>query len=299
LSTHYEIYKHFYNNIRSQTKTPLIYEIDDLLIDIPEWNYAHDYYKENFIFISEMMKMSDGLSVSTEKLKEVYSKFNSKIVVIPNHLPKFLWGDIEPKWENKNKWEDVQKNKPRILWAGSENHFCNKNLSQKYGRVGGDFGDKLIDFIKKTINDYQWVLVGGFPLELADLKNKGIEYHGWRDILHYPQFIKTLNVDICIAPLLDNLFNACKSNIKMLEYTAMGCPGVYSYIDPYKDAYLASKTEDEFIGNIERLVKNYDLRKLTFDTDYATIKDNLFWENDNNVKKYVNSYLGLFGKRLE
>jgi glycosyltransferase involved in cell wall biosynthesis len=298
-STHYEIFKHFYNNIRKQTKTPLIYEIDDLLTDIPEWNYAHEYYKNNYIFIQEMMKMCDGIIVSTEKLREVYSKHNSRIKIIPNHLPKFLWG--KPNTERNGFYErqemKQEEKKPRILYAGSENHFTPQKYYDK-GIRGGDFSNKLIDFIRKTIKEYQWVIVGGCPIELNDLKSNGIEYHGWQDILHYPQFIKNLNIDICIAPLIDNIFNSSKSNIKMLEFIAMGCPGVFSKVEPYKNSYLASKDDDEFIGNIENLVKDLDLRKKTYKHDYELVKDQLFWEENSNLEKYINTYLSFFKKRL-
>lgn len=295
LSSHYQVFKYFHDNIRKQCKIPIIYEIDDLLMNIPEWNYAHDYYKENSVYIKEMMKISDGITTSTETLKKVYSEFNKNIVVIPNHLPKFLWGNTCSVTDLDGF---LKRKRPRILYAGSENHFATKQLIKK-GIKGGDFGQKLIHFIRKTVNDYQWVICGGFPSELDDLKNNGIEYHGWTDILHYPAFLKSLEMDICIAPLMSGVFNDSKSNIKMLEFTAIGCPGVYSKAEPYKDAYLVSETEDEFISNIERLVEDVDLRKLTFEKDYATIKDQLYWEDNDNIRKYIEAYLSLFGKRLE
>jgi intein/homing endonuclease len=206
---HLNLVKHYIANIKPSVKVPIVYEVDDLLIGIPHWNRAFEYYDQYVKSIENILRIVSGMTVSTNKLKEVYSKYNNNIVVIPNHLPKFLWGDVyykgyNPYLSNKNG------KRPRILYQGSDNHFCTKKLKDK-GYSGGDFGAVLLDYIRKTTDKYQWVFMGGYPLELDDLKNNGkIEYHPWKNILEYPSYIKTLNVDLCIAPLQQNLFNESK-----------------------------------------------------------------------------------------
>jgi hypothetical protein len=54
-----------------------------------------------------MLKIVDGVSVSTLPLKSKISKYNKNIVINPNHLPKFLWG--------KQLNPIPIKSKPRIL----------------------------------------------------------------------------------------------------------------------------------------------------------------------------------------
>jgi hypothetical protein len=44
--------------------------------------------------IKRIMEECDGMMVSTAKLKEVYSPYCKKLSVIPNHLPKFVWGEV-------------------------------------------------------------------------------------------------------------------------------------------------------------------------------------------------------------
>jgi hypothetical protein len=282
-------------NIRKQVKTPLIYEIDDLLIDIPEWNYANDYYKQNRPHIEEMMKMVDGITVSTEKLKEIYSVYNKNIAVIPNHLPRFTWGDdILPKHLRHREGEKI-----RIGYFGSDNHFCVPPLRAR-GIKGGDFGDGLMDFIRKTTDKYTWVFSGAMPHELDDIKPK-IEKYGWHNILEYPRHLKKLNLDIILAPLMKNIFNQSKSNIKALEAAAIGAVGVYQDLDPYKLCSMRADTDEEFISKIEALGIDINLRAEIYTRDYNALKDQLYWEDDNylNVKRYVNSYMGLFGKKLD
>ena len=94
-------------------------------------------------------------------------------------------------------------------------------------------------------------------------------------------------------------FNDSKSCIKVLEYTSIGVPGVYSNAEPYKDCLLANDEEDGIIMNIERLANDIDFRKEVWDHDYSLVEKDLYWEDNENLKKYINSYLSLFKKRLK
>ena len=289
---HLDLITHYLTNIKKAVKTPLIYEIDDLLWDIPKWNIASHFYNRLFETTKLIMGKVDGIVVSVDKLKDIYGEFNSNIEVIPNHLCKFLWSDA--KFD-----EHIPSGKPRIFYQGSDTHFCIQKLTDM-GYKGGDFGNKLIDFIRKTTDKYQWVFMGGRPHEIKDLIASGhIEHHNWRSILDYPQYVKSLKVDIGLGILQPNLFNECKSNIKNLEYVAIGVPGVYSDIEPYKNTTVKCKTDEEIIDSIERLAANQDLRRLTWQSDYDKVKDLLFWEENFNIIKYVNTYMKLFGKKLK
>ena len=290
--THLKIIKHYISNIKTVVKTPIIYEIDDLLIGIPHWNRAADYYNKYKSSIEEIMSIVNGITVSTNKLKEIYSKYNDNIQVIPNHLPKFLWGDVYYKGYNRKSV------KPRILYQGSDNHFCTRKL-QESGLSGGDFGNTLLEYIRKTTDKYQWVFMGGFPLEIDDLIKAGkVEYHGWKNIFEYPEYIKSLNVDLCLAVLQQNIFNESKSNIKNLEYVALGVPAIYTDIEPYKHTKIKARTDEEMIGYIENICTNFDIGHDIWKYDYESVKDQLFWEDNGNVKNYINSYLALFKKRI-
>jgi len=291
---HLGLIQHFKTNIRKITKTPLTLEIDDLLWGIPVWNYASEYYTKYKDSVQQIMREVDGITVSTEFLKKEYSAFNEKIVVIPNHLPKCLWGEPIPQ-------HTLDKpGKVRIVWAGSDNHHANTNLTAK-GIKGGDFGPELMDFIRKTCKDYDWHILGGCPAELSDLKNNGITYHGWRSIFEYPLFARSLAPDIVIAPLLDCDFNRAKSNLKMLEAVALGAAGVYSDVEPYKGAMMLAKDDLEMVGMIENLAAYKELRGKVFEHDLQLVKDVLYWEDGNmkNVQSYIGSYLSLFGRYLE
>jgi len=287
---HVEIFKHFKSIIQKKYNIPIVYEIDDMLINIPDWNYASNYYKENEEHVKQLIGGSDAVMVSTPKLKEVYSQYNKNIHIQPNRLAKFIWGDIFPAHEYKDESKKV-----KILWAGSQNHFHNPIVTGK--TEGGDFGKKLMNFIIKTVDIYDWYFVGAMPFELNCVKNK-INFVPWVDVLHYPKVVKDIEPDIGVAPLIDNEFNACKSNIKQLEYVAAGCAGVYSNVEPYKNCYLKVRTEDEMIEYIEKLASDIDFRATVWARDRERVLTQLFWEDNGNVRKYLDTYLRAFGQRL-
>lgn len=257
----------------------ILYEVDDLLTpDIPDTNFSAKYYKESWPIIQQILKKVNGITVSTKKLKDELIKYNSNISVIKNRLVPSLWHQKFPK---KNKEEKI-----KILWAGSQNHF-------NVNGAGGDFNNELLNFIKKTCKKIDWIFVGAFPNEL---KNTDIIKYKWQKILDFGKFISDLDVDIGIAPLEDNIFNRCKSNIKALEFASLGIPGVYSDIEPYKNMTFASN--NNFIDNIEKLINDFDLRQEIWNKDYNLLKNDLYWD-DKSLKYYINSHLELFNKKIQ
>lgn len=288
---HLQLVKHFKTVVQKKYPIPAIYEIDDMLFDIPEWNYASAYYNEQRPLIENIMRHCDGMITSTAKLREVYSPYCKKISVIPNHLPKFVWGDVYEATDYKDESKKV-----KILWAGSQNHFAMKEI-QGDKIKGGDFGKELLDFIRKTTDKYEWHIMGALPQELNGVKDK-LNFYPWENIFQYPYKMKSLEPDICIAPLQDIEFNRGKSNIKCLEYTAVGAPAVFSDVTPYKFMSLKAKTDEEFIAHIEKLAGDINYRAAIFKKDYQRIKPQLWWEENDNIKKYINTYLNMWGKCL-
>lgn len=261
----------------------VIYEIDDDLTEIPSWNFASKFYNENKRYTQDIMRSVDGIICSTEHLRSSLLRYNSNIRVSENHLPKFIWGDVVPQPENTGRI--------RIMYAGSHNHF-DRNSDK------GDFSKELIDFVGGTIDKYQWIFVGGIPHSLKG--NDKIINHFWQPVLQYPGFLKSMNPDIVLAPLDDNHFNRCKSNIKALESVAIGAPLVSSHIKPYENLPCTARSTEEFISLIEMLASDYDKRYNTWKEQYNILSDQLFWEDNDskNLLHYVNQHLKLIGKEL-
>ena len=99
--------------------------------------------------------------------------------------------------------------------------------------------DLILDCILKTIDEFQWVFFGYAPPKLKDLiEQRKIEYHGGISILNYPAKLHALKLNAIVAPIRDEEFNRCKSNIKWLEASAIGVPLFAQNIDPTYAKYM-------------------------------------------------------------
>ena len=103
-----------------------------------------------------------------------------------------------------------------------------------------------------------------------------------------------MDVDIFIAPLIDNLFNRCKSHIKFLEYTSLGVPGVYSRLEPYSDIVtdtengLLATSLDEWYTQIVRLIDEPELGYKLANNAQNTIKEK--WLMSKNAHLWMSTY---------
>jgi glycosyltransferase involved in cell wall biosynthesis len=70
----------------------------------------------------------------------------------------------------------------------------------------------------------------------------------------------SLDLDIAVAPLEDNWFNQCKSNLRLLEYGAMGWPVVCSDVFPYQSyeppVIRCKNNAEEWVRSISELIDN-------------------------------------------
>jgi hypothetical protein len=65
-----------------------------------------------------------------------------------------------------------------------------------------------------------------------------------QDFRLYPQALARLDLDLAIAPLEIHAFNECKSNLRLLEYGAMGWPVICTDIYPYQNAPVTRLPND-------------------------------------------------------
>ncbi len=235
----------------------LIYDIDDVVFkeDIPDYNASKKAFDDDKIVanIMEAMNMADEISVTCQYMKDYYiaKTGNKNVTIVPNYIPKF-WADRFYNREVIAKNYRKYKSKPRIGYTGSGTHFDVRNaVNQK-----DDFAH-VVDAIIKTRKDFQWVFMGGYPLKLKPFIDSGeIEYHPWKPLMELPQAINNLNVNILIAPLEDNTFNRCKSNIKHLEAGVQGIPSVCQDLVTYSSCPNRFTTGDEMIDVIKNVLRS-------------------------------------------
>jgi O-antigen biosynthesis protein len=248
-------------------------EIDDHVFAINPSSPAYESYhpgSEGCQIFKEQLQMSNGLIVSTENLRQVYEKINPNVWVVPNGIDFALWDNIRrPMKRNK---------KIRIGWAGGGSHVDDL-----------EFIEPAVTKIAKKFANVEFVFLGGVPACYKDrTKIKAITK--WYPINEYPQAVADLNLDIALAPLLDNEFNRAKSNLRWLEYSALRVPTIASDVEPFrcidngKDGFLVTEV-DEWEGAMEAMITHEAERRAMGVKAYERVK------KDYNVEKIAAQYV--------
>lgn len=269
----------------------LIYEVDDVVFkeEIPDYNkfkFAFDTeeIRQNCI---DIINMCDEVTVTCPYIKRLYQEKTGQqnISVIPNFVPDFWMGNLFNGSEVSKQF-DLNKKKPRILYTGSGAHY---DVDNKTG--GKDDFTHVRDFIRDTVDKYQWIFVGAFPPQLRDLiQQKKIEFYPWKNLLEYPKFIASLNAQLMVAPLQDNNFNRSKSDIKFIEACTLGIPCLCQDMETYNTApaALRFKTVEEFGDKIDTIL-NWKNKSTYYKNIYKLkhIGDQRILELDQNIGTHL------------
>jgi glycosyltransferase involved in cell wall biosynthesis len=252
---------------------PILSELDDDIVDVAAYNQAAESLKPGSPILDIglcQLRNSDGLITSTPYLADVYSEYCKNIYVVPNSI------DVQ-------KWEKAKGRKRpgiRVGWIGSTTHSEDLELLEK-----------VIPRITVLSPDLKFVFASAhIPEFLKGLKQVEI-VEKWVPILKYPAHMASLDFDIGLAPLRDNKFNRAKSNLRWLEYSALGIPCVASRVGHFaetirhgEDGYLASN-EEEWCGRLTELVLDVKTRRRIGSA--AKKRINLDFNVDRNVDLYL------------
>lgn len=240
-----------FKDMKSKHGKPFITEIDDYIFSIPASNIASTVYAPGTgltQILIEQMKSSDALVVSTPYLADLYRKMAKRIHVVENCIDLPLWPRSASPANSRGGIT--------IGWMGGGTHEDDFRVVEPAIReIQEKFKETKFTFVS---GGFKPDFLGGIP------RLKWI--HDFRSIDKYPKWISRFGFDIGIAPLQDNNFNRGKSNLRWLEYAALGIPCVASPLPHFKESikngstgFLANSTED-WVNYISRLVIAPELR---------------------------------------
>lgn len=267
-----QFFTRFLKPLSQQMGFFLCYEVDDVISfsDIPDYNSAKSAFdnKEFFSNVKNMLEACDLMTVTTENLKNHYvTKYGispEKVIVIPNYLPRWWIGETYQGHEHQMELYHNNIKKPRIGFPSSSSHF---DISGKNNYVD-DF-THINDFIRSTVDKYTWVFIAGIPHQLEDLaRDRKIEVLPGSDLLNYPRELWMKCLNAIVAPLQNNVFNNCKSNIKLLEGWSIGIPVIAQNISCYKPY------TDMVFDDANGLQNQLDCLFRTKDKYKSVVKDN-------------------------
>ena len=252
---------------------PFLAEMDDNMVDTPAYNPASEVYDpagtHHRQVALEQFKNMDGMIVSTPYLKEVYSDYNDNIYVVENGVDLSAWDRTHRK----------SRKGIRIGWAGGSSHEEDLRVVEP-----------VIHSILSKYRDVSFVLCHGVPPFLRNIDR--VEFvTKWARIDHYPQYLADRSFDIGMAPLVDNAFNRGKSNLRWLEYSALGIPTVASNVGHFAqtvkhgiDGLLANDAK-EFEAHLETLIRDRRIRRAIGKAAYGRVASD--FHVDTVTKTYV------------
>ena len=279
----------YLKQLGEKMKFNVVYEIDDIVFyeDIPEYNKFRGAFVDDEIRQAtiSMMQMSDEITVTCDYMKQYYmdKTGNKNISVIPNYPPRYWLDQYDELMIEKNF--SKRKKKPRVLYAGSGAHFDVDNLAGQKD----DFYH-VVETVKKTVNKYQWIFIGAFPVGLRPLVQQGkIEYYPWTSLYEYPRLVQKVRPNVMVAPLTDNVFNRSKSDLKFVEGCAFGVPAICQDMCTYENAHYKFTTGSEMVDQIDDLMS--DKTKFMKAVRKGRAEAETRWlEHPDNLGKYLELY---------
>jgi glycosyltransferase involved in cell wall biosynthesis len=199
-----------------QVKTVL--ELDDDLWNLdPANRRAVDFYTPELLATARRnVEMADLVTTTTPALAERLSVWNRNVAVLPNCVPGWVLhleravtdnGRITIGWAggggHVRDWGEINKPVRRVLL-----HPANRDRAELHMIGGPDWTDRV-----RT-------------------PRTTVRHTGWFEWV--VDYYLALDFDIGLAPLRPSAFNDAKSDVKLLEYSALGIPAIVSDTGPYR-----------------------------------------------------------------
>lgn len=208
----------------AKAKVPLIIDTDDAFHEIDSHHPEAAEHRRSLPAFNYLVDQAAEVWVSTPRLAASFKNLAAKVVVVPNSLDKRLWPTA--------KIHRAASRRLQLLYMGTVSHDADFALILPAL-------DQLAD---SQPDGFELTLIGAVA-EVPDrpwLKR----LYAPRDGTVYPRFVPWLAkqgpFDVGLSPLVDSDFNRNKSDIKCLDYLALGLTPVVSSLEPYQTPELAN-----------------------------------------------------------
>ena len=248
-----------------KTGGKVIVDIDDYWILPPDHILNYQWKQSNMAaHIIESLRLADIVTTTHSYLAEKVNQYNKNIVIVPNaidtrfkmfepkptesefirvgwvggvcHLPDvaLLSGSMSKVWD-----DDVIRKKIQLVLCG----YTKDNREVVYKDNTGKERTRKLNPFEHTYNIYESILTDTYKYLsntytrqlMTDMPTDDSKQHyrrlNGRPIDEFATFYNEF--DIALAPLKDNDFNRCKSELKLIEAGWMGKAVLCSDIHPY------------------------------------------------------------------
>lgn len=232
-----------------KTGKPYIFEIDDLLIDMPDFLGHHKETIKNKEKIEKTIREAATVTVTTPVLARNLAEYNQHIQVVPNYSTPISLPHLQAP-AGPQRVGSVSS----VLVAASD-------------RV-------LVDFVKPALMSIaqrygkrvRVVCIGNICADLADIPS--IELFPILPLPEFKKLVGELPEAIGVIPLDDSRFSSCKSAVKYFDYASLGVAAVCSKVSPYVDVItdnengvlVPSNAPEAWFQSIDALLQQPELR---------------------------------------
>ncbi|MGB0908833.1 MAG: glycosyltransferase [Nitrospirales bacterium] len=251
--------------------TRIVHDIDDLIWKVPDDNPNVSFVKARSLRIRKFLPFVDCVTVSTDPIRDFLTNWGIESTVLPNCLFPKDWIGLTP--------QSRVHRRPRVGWAGQVRvHQTDLGLLYHVMEILGD--------------EVEWVFLGDAP---ERLRNSGMrmEIYPMADMNEYPQALANLDLDIALAPLVQNEFNEAKSDIRILQYGILGYPVIATDIYPHRHAPITrvSNDTDAWVRTIRERIHDLEATKVEGENLRQWVLDNRMI--DHYLPQYQTAWFGL------
>ena len=227
----------------------LIVDNDDAFALIDETHPEYELYRSKNAVLEHLLAAADQAWFATEALAEVYRPFCRAALVVPNALDPRVWRNHRAARAPFGTGKTV-----RMVYMGTATHEADfalilPALDRLAVELPGRFHLALVGAVRRAPKR-RWLTRVSPPAGATV----------------YPRFVRWLTreerFDLGLAPLVDNPFNWCKSDIKFLDYCGLGVLPILSDAPAYSGdaktlalAVLATNTADGWHEALTRVLR--------------------------------------------
>jgi glycosyltransferase involved in cell wall biosynthesis len=266
-----------------RARTPfsrLVYDLDDDIWNINAENWAaYQLYRRGDIqdAIEHSAQVADLVTVTTPVLAEVFRSHGvSDVAVLPNYVPGWVPDLPRPA-----------RSRPAVGWQGGASHGADIAL----------LADPVRRFLKR-FPGWDLQLVGTDYRPTFKVKAERALFSSWIRVTEDPHgYFQSMDYDVALVPLCDNVFNASKSSLKALEHMARGIPVLASDCEVYRDVVkdgvngFLIRYDHQWLSRMSELASDDALREKMSAAALATARERVI---ERHWWKWQNAYRSLF-----
>jgi glycosyltransferase involved in cell wall biosynthesis len=261
----------------SRRSLPLVHTLDDDLLDLhadEPWKGEPSDGTRRVVRL--LAREARGVLVSTPPLGERMRRLNPRVEVVPNALDERLF--FPPGRE------------PGSLPGAPGTGPANGGITIGYmGTLTHEADlmsvlEPLRALLRRSSGRVRFELVGGSARPGFEGLFPGLPFRRLSPGSDhpYPRFaawmLRSLRWDVALAPLVPSPFADAKSDLKYLDYAALGAAGVYADAPPYREAAadgetgLLARDPDGFARALSELVSDEPLRRRVRETAWQSVR---------------------------